>query len=384
MIPVPCWTWYRPCGNVSLGTDLKHPFLGTISVGSAAEVRSFLEDLKVIMRISLIFLSVIFVLVVLVLKSRPDWRPSNKDYRDLLNEDFPLLSDDYLEYKDYMEKYEYLDDALDEDEWRKQRQAEMDVHCSYFLPKANIYRLLAVLHPWGVPGVTKWQWYNWVTRAIFVAGMQIGIPLHIIYNVVQEWQCTGVKSPLWFVYNRDFILGFIVLCPLLITFTGKCINQVRESVFGNYYILAMINPRLEDEPRFKPGAVQVNERLWCLLSMAVTISMSILLQICFFLKVSTFTGDMGDMAITAVTLYFIFDLDDRVLEASPSLRQMYRRAVVRQNVWDRTADPGWLLQLAGVACFLISMMSPIYLCLIITLAWRSAAGVEIGASPFPI
>ena len=35
--------------------------------------------------------------------------------------------------------------------------------------------------------------------------------------------------------------------------------------------------------------------------------------------------------MTAVSLYFIFDLDDRVMEADPKLRQKYRRAVAAQT-----------------------------------------------------
>lgn len=45
--------------------------------------------------------------------------------------------------------------------------------------------------------------------------------------------------------------------------------------------------------------------------MALNVGMSLMLEFAMFLQVATYTGHIADVAVTAVSLYFIFDLEDR-------------------------------------------------------------------------
>ena len=65
-----------------------------------------------------------------------------------------------------------------------------------------------------------------------------------------------------------------------------------------------------ERPVISERTVQINEFFWCNFSMVLNVTMSLMLETCMFLKVATYTGRIAGVAITAVSLYFIFDLDD--------------------------------------------------------------------------
>lgn len=70
------------------------------------------------------------------------------------------------------------------------------------------------------------------------------------------------------------------------------------------------NKFIASRPKLPSLAVQLNALFWCNVSMALNVGMSLMLEFAMFLQVATYTGHIADVAVTAVSLYFIFDLED--------------------------------------------------------------------------
>merc|ERR1711862_934380 len=130
--------------------------------------------------------------------------------------------------------------------------------------------------------------------------MQIYLPSKIIKRVFLEWEFNGIKSPLWFVENAYmFATMFTALASLCNLFAGKCATNIKTGCEANFHILTHKEPDAAREARHKaPGAdakphlpnlaIAANEMFWCCFSMFMNITMSLLLQVCMFLKVATF------------------------------------------------------------------------------------------------
>merc|ERR1740121_1494568 len=103
-----------------------------------------------------------------------------------------------------------------------------------------------------------------------------------------------------------------------------------------------------------------------------------LLFLCMFTKVATYHRDMQDIALVAVSLYFVFDLDEQVFKSDPKLRRAYRRAVIQQTVPNPHDRPMLMMRMAAMAIGLVRFMMPIGLCCIVLLAWRRQDGFKIG------
>jgi len=130
--------------------------------------------------------------------------------------------------------------------------------------------------------------------------------------------------------------------------------------------------------------IRTSELLWCWLSISLNIAMCLLLQVAMILKLSTFIGHIDDVAIEAVALYFIFDLDTKILESDGYLRLLYRRNVVKRTLEILEEEKGPAKRLFGFADLALkatSTIAPLGLWSIILLAWRNnASGLVIGGS----
>jgi len=129
-----------------------------------------------------------------------------------------------------------------------------------------------------------------------------------------------------------------------------------------------------------PKTITLNEYFWCLFSMTMNIVMSFLLFLAMFFKIATFTGQVQDVALVAVSLYFVFDLDGKVMDSDPKLRPKYRHAVLKQTV-EKEYKPQWLLRVGAVSKGAMSMVTPIGLMMIVLISWKSDDQV-IGGDPF--
>merc|ERR1712113_1296585 len=70
--------------------------------------------------------------------------------------------------------------------------------------------------------------------------------------------------------------------------------------------------------------ILLNEAIWCTVSLGMSIVSSVMLVLCLYLKVATFTGDVANLAIITVALHYVSDLDDKIMEGSPEIKLKYR------------------------------------------------------------
>jgi hypothetical protein len=240
--------------------------------------------------------------------------------------------------------------------------------------------------------------------------MQIFLPYKIIMTVLDEWSFHGVKSPLWFVAEGGaFMTMFVSVGSLCSLFASKCSENIRIGAEANFYILThkeesvVILTSEEDKspreggneskplldggglpkiplPKIPESVITLNEYFWCCLSFACNVAMSFLLFFAMFLKIATYTGAISKVAIVAVALYFVFDLDGKVMDSDPKLRPKYRHAVLKQTV-EKEHKPMWLLKLAATAKSVIGLLTPCGLAVIVLIAWKSDAEI-IGGDSF--
>ncbi|CAE7189139.1 unnamed protein product [Symbiodinium sp. CCMP2456] len=156
---------------------------------------------------------------------------------------------------------------------------------------------------------------------------------------------------------------------------NKGIDTVNKGINQAYATYSRI-----EKPAFSRWAIDTNEFIWCNVAMGLNVLMSVMLEFCMFLKVATYTGRIGNVAMTAVSLYFIFDLDDRVMEADPKLRQKYRRAVAAQTEPKLKEQHPWMIPtIASLSAAFVNLTVPLGLIGIVLIAWkREKDGFVIG------
>jgi hypothetical protein len=139
-----------------------------------------------------------------------------------------------------------------------------------------------------------------------------------------------------------------------------------------------------------------NEFVWGLVNTFVTNVSAVMLMIAMLMKVATFSGDIMNIALVTVSLYFVFELDNKVMDSDPNLRGRFRREVLKQTE-DVVPPPRVAMlvkQASSLTIAFINAMIPFGLLMIITFSWRQvldAAGLPlrpgekftiIGADPF--
>jgi hypothetical protein len=288
------------------------------------------------------------------------------------------------------------DDDDDDTATQEDKDAELanrlDPKSPDFIAPGNIYRVLAILHPGKIGFV---QWGKYASKALICGYMQIFIPWKIIVGTFQEWEFEGIKSPLWFANNA---LTFASMCASLLSvcnlFAGKCAENIKVGQEANFFILSHEEPAgaapapaseegsgtplVLPKPTLPPWAISLNENFWCTVSLLLNIGMSSLLYCAMFLKIATFTGAVDQVAVVAVALYFIFDLDGKVMEADPKLKTRYRRAVVKQTV-EKPNKPTYIRKIGNFAQTFIVATVPLGLIAIIMFGWKNpATGQSIG------
>jgi len=289
----------------------------------------------------------------------------------------------------------------------------MDPGSPDFVAPGNIYRLLAVLHPGKIGFAAR---SKYASKATICCYMQLYLPYKIFMHSLNEWTLLGIKSPLWFMSNAmTFATMVAALASLCNMFAGKCSKCIIDGASANYYIMSHKEPaasadgaqtyqqiggsELSTGPSGEaPNAaeeaageakeaaskalkpiiaffVRINQDVWCTISLLVNIAMSFMLQIVMFIKVATFTGAVDGIAVVAVSLYFIFDLDDKVFDADPKLRQRYRRAVLKQT--EETEGPKYIMRMGQMSKCLLEASVPFGLLGIVLLSWKNTENGDV-------
>jgi len=119
--------------------------------------------------------------------------------------------------------------------------------------------------------------------------------------------------------------------------------------------------------------IELNETFWLMLDLVINVAMGITLMLAFFLKVATFTGDMAHIAVVSVSLYFVFDLDNKIMQAHPKMKNKYRRLVVRQSTMTGKS-PHWITVIYAIANTVIEILKVFGLLMIAIVSWKSLDG----------
>lgn len=318
---------------------------------------------------------------------------------------------------------------------KKEEQEEMDKErlnpdSEKFVCPGNIYRLVAVMHP-GIIGYSNWSSY--VLKAGMCAYMQLYLPYSIICHCLSTWHFNNAKSPIYFAYNGcSFLTQFAALSNVCCLFAGTCAQTIEGDALACIHLVQHGEPPEEEDKKVaegednkvgaapsssavaplltdKPGDVEapsadalalkamqiipapnatllmIIEVLPCAVNMFVTCASSIMLMAAMFLKIATFQGDIMNISIIAVSLYFVFQLDDKVMASDPLLRPRYRRRVLMQTVKnDKTAS--WIKYMAHFTVFIMEHCLPFGLMGVVLISWRGgpdpAKPVVIGGDPF--
>jgi len=266
--------------------------------------------------------------------------------------------------------------------------------------------------------------------------MQFYLPYNILMNIFKQWHFNGIKSPLYFGINfATFFTQFAALGNVCHLFGAKCAEVIEGDAQAVHFLFSHTEPAaelLKDEikaaqmdaesggvvaepvvaepvvapkPKGKAKAkakgkgkkapivdqkviipqwiVEWNEFFWCALNITLTCFSSVVLMVCMFLKVATFEGDIMNIAIVAVSLYFVFDLDDKVMESDLKLRPRYRRIVLKQTE-PVPNPPRWIKSVCSHTIQLLEMAIPLGLLGIILISWKGDGpnGIIIGGDPF--
>lgn len=377
----------KPCGNITVGHNaiIFDTPLGKERIPGLDDLKPSVEQAEDFMsQYTLAFAAVLACLWV-VSKLTVDRSTTIQSFYDVWNGNLEDIAD------------------MTPEEINEERKDKMDPNTPGFIAPGNIYRCLAVNHP-GVIGYRRWGQIAF--KALISAYMQLYIPYRIMKHTLEDWTLLGIKSPLWFASNAGtFASMMAALLSLCNMFANKCVMNIIKGAEANFYILSHERPQgggtlsrstpvegqgfLAAAPGYVPlnkiewpqpprWVIRINEYFWCCLSLAVNISMSFLLQITMFLKVATFTGAVEHVAVVAVSLYFVFDLDDKVLEADDKLKMKYRKEVLSQT-GERAYKPKWMPSIAMLSAAILKGIVPIGLLSIILFSWKNVHhGTVIG------
>lgn len=127
------------------------------------------------------------------------------------------------------------------------------------------------------------------------------------------------------------------------------------------------------------------EKVMCLVSIVASVGSALLLQLCMFMKVATFQGDIINIAVVTMSLYFVFDLDKKVMESDPKLIPMYTRFIGLLSEKE-DFEPIWVKRIASIGVAFMQFLQPFGLAMIVLVSWKAVGGPNhgtiIGADPF--
>merc|ERR1712203_982755 len=102
--------------------------------------------------------------------------------------------------------------------------------------------------------------------------------------------------------------------------------------------------------------IDKNELFWCTMSSVLDIIVSLLCQVIFIMEVGVCEiHDVETVVTIAIALYFIFELDDRIMDIDPHNRTRYRREVLRSTIEDEEESKikmRWVKSMAAVGVWI--------------------------------
>jgi len=143
------------------------------------------------------------------------------------------------------------------------------------------------------------------------------------------------------------------------------------------------------KPHLDPTIIWLIKLAWCMAGLFSDIIMSTLLLFSMVIKVATFTGQIQDIALVMVSLYFVFNLQYQILDTDPNIKLEYMKAVKGLTVETEHNISKVVMhvkeRVAAIMLIFVSFIGPIGLAIIVLAAWhdkQSPTGCIIGIDPF--
>lgn len=119
--------------------------------------------------------------------------------------------------------------------------------------------------------------------------------------------------------------------------------------------------------------------MWVSISLLVTIVCAVFLEVVVFIKIMVLSGSVEEVALIIMAVFFINDLDEKVMKGAPVMKKMYW-ITVRQQTQMRKFQPMWVKHVAangGVP--LVHLILYVGLGLMVTIAWKNRyTGAVVG------
>lgn len=314
------------------------------------------------------------------------------------------------------------DSFLTEEEVADWKATRLAYDSGNFIVKGNIFRVLAVFEPQD-PNVGWVRWWSYFTRGVLTAYMQLYLPYSMIMQVFDEWTCMGTKSVFWFAVNAgEFVIMFIALAELANVFFQKAKGHFISGAKSNYFILshrsAFRGNELPEYLAMENGQARIiqtavsdaaealsatineaapdwavdrslfrkQQYFWCYLAMFINFVMSLALPAVFLIKIATYTGDIASVAVEITSLYFVCDLDRKIMETDTSLQTRFRYVCKRSLALGQRPEedkPKLMMKVVGCTQLFMDFSVKYMLLFSLATAWQNnKTGQIIGAHPF--
>eukprot|EP00929_Paragymnodinium_shiwhaense_P120659 TRINITY_DN92654_c0_g1_i1.p2 TRINITY_DN92654_c0_g1~~TRINITY_DN92654_c0_g1_i1.p2 ORF type:complete len:114 (+),score=19.12 TRINITY_DN92654_c0_g1_i1:2-343(+) len=111
---------------------------------------------------------------------------------------------------------------------------------------------------------------------------------------------------------------------------------------------------------------------------------SLMLPCVFLLRAATYSGDVAGIAIQMTALYFIFDLDTRIMESDAGLELRFRYVIKRQRAMGLRPEaehPRLMTKVVGITQLAMDFSVKYLLLFSLATAWQGA-DQTIGGCPY--
>eukprot|EP00929_Paragymnodinium_shiwhaense_P074073 TRINITY_DN3788_c0_g1_i3.p1 TRINITY_DN3788_c0_g1~~TRINITY_DN3788_c0_g1_i3.p1 ORF type:complete len:524 (+),score=87.43 TRINITY_DN3788_c0_g1_i3:68-1639(+) len=416
-VSVPCLGWYAyksdhhnigyggllsPCGTILVGPDgqdIAHPF-GSFHIPGKDGLHAWAES------VDQSFAHWIWAAFVFLLVSDIVWHAVFYFY--------PAIQPDFFdEINDLLAgRLSPPDSFLTPEEVADWKAARMEYDSGDFVARGNIFRVLAVFEPRD-PNVGWYRWSQYVIRGVLCAWMQLYLPYSMISEILGAWTFRGPKSIFWLSANfGQFLVMFVALGELASVFFGMAKKNFIKGAKANNFILSHHNPYrgakaysevdgsgspnaslgdlrslvLVERPDWALGdkLFRAQQYFWCILSMTINFSMSLVLPLVFLLRAATYTGDATSIAIELTSLYFVFDLDTKIMDSDSGLEVRFRYVIKRQKAMGLRPEnehPKLMTRIVGFTQLCLDFSIKYLLLFALATAWEGE-GLVIGGSPY--
>jgi len=111
------------------------------------------------------------------------------------------------------------------------------------------------------------------------------------------------------------------------------------------------------------------QHMWVSISLLITIVVATFLEVVVFLKIMVLTASVEEVTLIIMAMFFVNDLDEKVMKGQPHLRKLYWANCYEQSHF-RKHKPNWILHLVKGAVPIIKIIQYLGLIGMVSIAWK--------------